>query len=172
MDEATFDREVAFIRRRFARSTMTLAKYVAFSFDDIDDEPGGLAALDHFIVGSEMRKDYWDAVNLTARRRLRSGRPLPAALAHWVKDVLADQSVKRQADKARPRPGKGPQEAVRDRMTWLAIKNLVARGYTAMRSGRKGKPPEACAEGGSACDIVGAAFRLNYKNTERIWLSG
>lgn len=172
MDEATFDREVAIIRRKYARSTMTLPGFVASGYDGIDDEAERLATLEHFIVGSEVRKDYWDAVNLIARRQLRRGNPLPAALAHWVRDVLADQYVKRQADKARPRPGQGRGTAVRDQMLRMAIENLIARGYQETRSGRKGKPREACAEGGSACDVAGAAFGLNYKNTERIWLSG
>ena len=172
VDEATFDREVAFMRRMYDRDTLTLPKYVAFAYDGIDDEADRRAKLEYFVAWSEIKKEYWDAVNLLARRQLRLGNPLPTALAHWIRDVLADQRVKRQKDKARPRPGKGRREAVRDQMIRLAIDNLVARGYTEMRSGRKGKLPEACAEGGSACDIAGAAFDLDYKNTEGIWLSG
>ena len=171
MDEAMFNNEVAFIRRAYAER-MTLPRFVALSYDEITDEAEQLAVLNHFIVGSEIRKDYWDAVNLIARRQLRRRNPLPAVLAHWVRDVLADQSFKGKAGKARPRPGLGLWEAVRDQMIRMAIENLVAREYTEMRSGRKGKPREACAEGGSACDVAGAAFGLNYKNTERIWLSG
>ena len=172
MDKATFEKEVAFIRRKYARSTMTLPGFVASGYEGIDDEAERLAALEHFIVGSEIRKDYWDAVNLIARRQLRRRNPLPAVLAHWVRDVLADQSFKGKAGKARPRPGLGLWEAVRDQMIRMAIENLVAREYTEMRSGGKGKLREACAEGGSACDVAGAAFGLTYKNTEGIWLSG
>ena len=171
MDEATFEKEVAFIRRKYARSTMTLPGFVASGYEGITDEGERLLALHHFIVESEVRKDYWDAVNLIARRQLRRRNPLPAALAHWIRDVLADQSVKRQKGKARPRPGKGRPKAVRDQMIRLAIENLVERGYTEMRSGT-GKPPEACAEGGSACDIAGAAFGLKYKNVEGIRIGG
>ena len=173
VDEATFDGEVTSMRDRYAaRDTLTLPKYVASAYDGIDDEADRRAMLKWFVASSEIKKEYWDAVNLLARRQLRLGNPLPPALAHWIRDVLADQRVKRQKDKARPRPGKGRREAERDRMIRSTIDNLVARGYTEMRSGRKGKLPEACAEGGSACDIAGAAFGLDYKNTERIWLSG
>ena len=49
-----------------------------------------------------------------------------------------------------------------------AIKNLVARGFTATRSGGEA---QADAAAGTACDIVGAAFFTTYKNVERIWLS-
>ena len=173
VDEATFDGEVTSMRDRYAaRDTLTLPKYVADAYDEIDDEADRRAALERFVAWSETKKEYWDAVHLLARRQLRRGNPLPTALAHWIRDVLADQGVKRQKDKARPRPGKGRREAERDRMIRSAIDNLVARGYTEMRSGRKGNLPEACAEGGSACDIAGAAFGLGYKNTERVWLSG
>ena len=82
--------EVAFIRRAYAER-MTLPRFVALSYDEITDEAEQLAVLNHFIVGSEIRKDYWDAVNLIARRQLRRRNPLPAVLAHWVRDVLADQ---------------------------------------------------------------------------------
>ena len=171
MDNATFEREVAFIRRAYPER-LTLREFVATSYEGITDEGEQTAFVEQFVAWSEIRKEYWDTVNLIARRQLRRGNPLPAVLAHWVKDVLADQNVRRQTDKARPRPAKGRRDVERDQMIRMAIENLLARGYSEMRSGQKGKPREACAEGGSACDIAGAAFGLKYKNTERIWLSG
>lgn len=99
MDEATFNREVALIRRVFAQRTFGLPKFVAMSYDGVVDEAERLAMLEHFIMGSEMRRDYWDAVNLIARRQLRAGNALPPPLANWIKDVLADQFVQTQKEK-------------------------------------------------------------------------
>ena len=166
MDEATFNREVTFVRRAYAERSTSLRRFVALSYEGITDETEQSAFLDSFIVESTRRQEFWDAVNLIGRRLLRRGDPLPPALAFWIRDVLADQHTKRQKDKARPRPPGSRRGGVRDQNIRTAIENLIARGYTATRHGG---PPEACAEGGSACDIAGAAFDLNYKNTERIW---
>lgn len=172
MDEADFNREVACIRRRYAqrRSELDLPTYVALSYDGIVDEAEQLALLDYLIMEAETWKHYWDAVNLIARRQLRAGNALPPPLANWIKDVLADQFVRKQKEKTRPRPAKGPRTAVRNRNVRQAVENLTARGFKATR--RLRKMPEACAKGGSACDVVGAAFGENYKNTEGIWVSG
>lgn len=167
MDDATFDKEVEFIRRAYTRYRDDLPKFVATSYDSITDGVERVGVLDHFIKGSEMRKDYWDAVNLIARRQLRKGNALPPALANWIKDVLADQYIRKQAEKARPRPAKGPRTPGRDQSVRLAVENLITRGFKATR--RLREMPRACAEGGSACDVVGAAFNQDYKNTERIW---
>ena len=169
MDEATFKEEVAFIRRAYAQRSGDLPKFVASHYDRIANEAEQRAFLDDFIAGSEKRKDYWDAVNLIARRQLRKGNALPTLLANWITDVLEDQSFRRQKKKTRPRPAKGRRNVVHDQNVCLAMENLTARGFQATRRGRE---PRACAEGGSACDVVGAAFGLNYKNTERIWESG
>ena len=168
MDKATFNREVAFIRRAYAQRSGDLPKFVASSYDQFVEEAEQLAFLDELIAGSEQRKDYWDAVNLIARRQLRKGNALPTPLANWITDVLADQFVQ-QKKKTRPRPAKGPRAVVHDQSVCLAMENLTARGF---KETRRGKEPRSCAEGGSACDVVGAAFGLNYKNTERIWGSG
>ena len=168
MDEATFNREVAFIRHAYCRPSMGLPKFVASSYEGIADEAEQLGLLDELIGGSEIRKEFWDTVNLIARRQLMGGNPLPAPLANWIKDVLSDQYAGRQKEKTRPRPDQGPRHGVRDQNIRRAIENLIARRFKATRSGG---PRDACAEGGSACDVVGAAFGLAYKNTERIWLS-
>ena len=148
-----------------------LPKFLALSYERTADEAEQLAFLDELLVGSEIRKECWDAVNLIARRQLRRGSSLPAALANWTKDVLADQSAERQKEKTRPRPAKGSRDGVRDQNVRLAIENLIARRSRQFKAMRSGGPRDACAEGGSACDVVGAAFGLNYKNTERIWSS-
>ena len=100
MDEADFNREVACIRRRYAqrRSELDLPTYVALSYDGIVDEAEQLALLDYLIMEAETWKHYWDAVNLIARRQLRAGNALPPPLANWIKDVLADQFVRKQKE--------------------------------------------------------------------------
>ena len=143
-----------------------LPQFIADKYQGMADAKQ-LAFLADLIDRSEKRKEYWDTVNLIARQQLRRGLPLPAPLASWIKDVLADQSAKRRKEKKRrPRPAKGQRIGIRDQNIRLAIENLIARGYRATRSG---SPRDACAEGGSACDVAGAAFGLNYKNTEGIW---
>ena len=170
MDEATFNREVAFIRRRYAQRRLDLPTYVALSYDAMADEAEQLAFLDYFIPESDKRNDYWDAVNLIAQRQLRGGNVLPAPLANWITDVLGDQFLQRKRKKKkRPRPAKGRPNAVQDQNVRLAMENLIERGFQATR---RGGGPQCCAEGGSACDVVGAAFGLKYKNTEGIWGSG
>ena len=166
MDDATFDKDVEFIERASARYRDDLPNYLASGYDRIDDEVEKLAFLDHCIMGSEMRKDYWDAMRLIAQRQLRKGDPLPRALADWIKDVLMDRSARKREDKKRPRPAKGRPTAVRDQNMRLAVDRLVKRGFNATR--RLNKMPKGCAKGGSACDVVAAAFGEDYKNTERI----
>ena len=166
MDEATFDGKVVFIRHAYAERVRPLHRFVALSYEGIADEVEQYAFLNDYILGSEVQAELWDAVNLIGRRHLRRGDPLPEVLAHWIRDVLADQGTKRQKDKVRPRPPRSRRGGVRDQMIRLAIERLIAGGYKATR--HRG-PPEACAEGGTACDIAGAAFGHDYKNTERIW---
>ena len=168
MDEVKFNKEVDRIRRQYARSGISLPQFMANAYEGTTP-PVQSVQLDSFIWGAARHKAFWDAVNLIAQRQLKRGNPLPAALADWVKDVLADQYTKRQKDKKRPRPAKGRLDGVRDQKICMAIEILIARGYSPTRRKRLSK---ACAEGGSACDVAGAAFGLNYKNTERIWLSG
>ena len=166
MDEATFNKEVEFISYAYGDRQLTHRQFVARAYEGLIYEGERRDSLDCLIDQSKTLPECWEAVNLIGRRHLRRGDPLPAALAHWIRDVLADQGIKRQKDKLRARPPGSRRGGVRDQKIRMAIKNLSARGF---QETRRGGPPEACSEGGSACDIAGAAFGLNYKNTERIW---
>lgn len=116
MDEATFKREVAFIRRAYAQRGGDLPKFVASSYDQIANEAKQRAFLNELIAESEKRKDYWDAVNLIARRQLGKGKALPTLLANWITDVLGDQFASRR--------GCGPDQR-RGGAPWYAIRTCV-----------------------------------------------
>ena len=69
---------------------------------------------------------------------------------------------------------RGPDKDARsahDRLMTLAIYHVAERfGLHPTRTGSR--PQNCCAEGGSACDVVGRAFfgrMYSYKNVERIW---
>ena len=86
-----------------------------------------------------------------ARHYLCKRRRLPNYLADWVEDVL-DGKVRSPAE--RPRP---PEDAARRRhavqmLIWHFSVNLNLKPSRSLNS-----LPNCCAEGGSACDVVGAA---------------
>ncbi len=66
------------------------------------------------------------------------------------------------------RSGRDPRANwARDWLIVLVVKVLVADGFRATRNkARAGELP--CAEGGSACDAVGAAFNMTYGAIERV----
>ena len=178
LDEGTFYREVRRIRRDYGgdrdwKDTARLFGYYLYwkVRESGQDEDSGNPErnLRELIGMSRINKYMWDAVNLIAQEHLTRGDPLPDSLAEWIEHVLVDQYIQSQKEKLRPRPAKGGRLVVRNRMMCLAIESLVARGFTATRAGGRAK---ACAEGGSACDIVGKAFFKSYTRAEEIWLSG
>ena len=116
----------------------------------------------------------WDSLSLIARGILRDGEQLPDALAEWVVDVLDDQT-KPKKDRRRPRPtrrGQDPDGKLsRNRAVMVAVRHLASQGIRATRNmtRKRERLPEACFEGGSACDAVGIAAGMNYKAIEGIW---
>ena len=141
--------------------------------------PGGFA---HFykMLPAENREDYlriliwcseeitvaWDGVKLIVEELLREEKPLPPELAIWEADRLAGQ---------RPRLTKnGPDpdgDNIRNRAIVDAVQWLTQNGFKATRNRIRNKRvlPEACFEGGSACDAVGVAAGMTYKAVERVW---
>ena len=174
-DQERFDRDVRFIRRKYGgRDKWKDAASVFAHFFRMSREPvRGESNLDAetSLVGlirlSQIDKHMWDAANLIAQDHLTSGVVLPDPLAHWVSDLLADQTIPRES-RIRPRPAKGRGLRVRDWMMWIAVADLVERGYTATR--REGVA-QASAKGGTACDVVGKAFFKSYKTIEGVWYS-
>ena len=170
MDEVTFDREVERIRARVLPeggkklSVVSLATLLTRAYWDLkgDERRDCIVGL---VVASLVDKEAWDAVNSIAQLHVLTGKPLPPVLAVWVGAVLVDQSpgVKKQM---LPRPRYGSRVLVRNNVVVRLVAELVCRGYKATRSGGLAK---ACAEGGSACDIVARALYMGYKSVEVIW---
>lgn len=166
--------------------------------------------LQRLIDGSRENRTSWDALVEIARGRLKieihscgrdpvlalletagSSTPqrelLTDPLVEWIIDVLGDQ-LRDPRSRRRPRPRKSRRKTARDELICFVIWCLLEREderedeerLKPTRSG--GGPSGCCAEGGSLCDIVGAAVNqelvdpehtvLGYKNFERIWLAG
>lgn len=122
-----------------------------------DDDSLEMALIDY----SRRERWAWDTVSAMVQATLRNPfQPMSLELAIWVADVLAGKS---------PRPrGKGKRLANRD----LGIAEtivLLCRLYSLKPTRRIRGIPECCAEGGSACDLVGAAAGMTYKAVERVW---
>ena len=104
-------------------------------------------------------------------------------LIDWIVDVLGDQLLRDKKEQRRPRPGDRGRRVNRDELICFVISVLVEREDDLFAT-RSGGRRECCAEGGSACDIVGAAVNLErkqvdpgcqdllYCNFERIWREG
>ena len=176
MDEQIFKKAVFVTRQAFMsqqrpqwRETPVESRvnaYYALPRDGRDEFLHGL------IVESPDTKLAWDSVNLIAENLLRGEESLPAELRKWIADVQSDQR-KRRNEKRRPRPSKGgSRHANRDWVICGAIQ-YVGTLYDLPPTRNGAGPEECCAEGGSACDVVGqAAFGETakaYKNVERIW---
>ena len=135
--------------------------------------------LAEWIEESATNRYRWDLLNRLAQDNLGLGETLPDELAAWVRDVLADQCVERGQKKRRPRPRKGPREAVRDANICHAVYSLIAE-FAELHPTRRpnvAKGPLCSAAGGSACDAAGIAYEkeggetLAYKSVENIWNS-
>ena len=158
MDSTEFNRLVAYEKKR--------QKPLAEVYGALDSEGQQGAYLRAAITESETSRDMWDALNGLAQDYLRKRRPLPDDLADWAADAL-DSTVNQPAK--RPRPARGTEDAARKRLEiWLSVRHLVMLYDLNPTRGLNGLP-ECCAEGGTACDVVGAAFGLNYKAVEKIW---
>ncbi len=175
MDEKTFERAVAVTRQQFlSRPELReiRAETYARHYRKVLPKNGRDDFLRNLIVESAESKMAWDAVKLITEDLLRTKEPLPAELREWLADVLYDQQ-RPGKDKRQARPTKGgPPEANRDWIICGAIQ-YVGTLYDLPPTRNGGGPELCCAEGGSACDVVGrAVFGATlkaYKNTERIW---
>ncbi len=175
MDEATFKRAVAITRQAFLSRPEfeeTPAETRVRVYRKILTKRGRDDYLRGLIADSAHSKLAWDAVKLIAEDLLRDGEHLPPELAEWLADVLSDLG-RPGKDKRRARPTKGgPPEANRDWIICGAIQ-YVGTLYDLPPTRNGDGPEKCCAEGGSACDVVGrAVFGATlkaYKNTERIW---
>ena len=170
MDRATFQDAVEAARD-------FLQKYTEF----VGDTPAEALVRLYEYRPAELREDLlrdliyssteimaaWDGLNLIAEKLLLQGERLPPDLAGWVADRLA-------LEPRRPRPttrGQNPDANVpRNLAVMAAVRHLIKVNHW-MKPTRRRKlvGNEACFEGGSACDAVGIAAGLSYKNVEAIW---
>ena len=106
-------------------------------------------------VLSDEDRQWWDAVHDIEQQYVRLGAPLPARF-----------------EEPRPTtPGRSPLEhVIRDLAIVGTVQLLVHLGFNATRNDSRGEN-EACEEGRSACDAVGVAFGMTFKNVKRIWVN-
>ena len=151
MDEARFNRLVAFTKQNFIGPHQR----------EVFEPPG--ATWDYLynrVLPASNKKDFV--------RYLRGRAKVSRMAWDWVR------SRSRRKLPQRPKT-RGPDKdafSVRDRLIALAISHVVKRfDLDAMRD--QSRATNCCAEGGSACDVVGRAFfggrEYSYKNVERIW---
>ena len=176
MDEDKFKDYVKWTRHYFATDPRSqvgfggnLAAYIA-----VATSPFPAHDIRQLLTASATNKHAWDALSLIAQKLLRNGEPLPDALATWVADVLGDQHL-RPKDKQRPRPRTGGSpDALRNHIIWWAVRALWMK-YDLLPTRSVNGLDDCCAEGGSGCDIVGAALAAmnykptSYKNIEKVW---
>ena len=174
MDEATFKRAVAYAKQAYLSRrelTETPVQTRVRVYRKVLPKRGRDEYLCGLIAESVRDKLAWDTVRQIAQELLRDGEDLHPELAAWIADVLADQQRPR-GDKRRARPAKGGSDyANRDWMICGAIHG-VGQPYDLPPTRNTSGPKQCCAEGGSACDVVGRAVfgtSTAYRNTERIW---
>ena len=158
MDSAEFDRLVTYEKKR--------QKSLEQVYNMLDPGRGQGQYLRDRIDESETSRDTWDGLNRMVQHYLRERRTLPHELADWAADAL-DSMMTEPAK--RPRPRKNTEDVARRRVEiYLGVNHLVEFHDLYPTRGLNGLPG-CCAEGGTACDVVGAAFGLNYKAVEKIW---
>lgn len=116
---------------------------------------------ENLICLSRSERWAWDAVSAMTQAALRHPyQPISPVLATWAADMLA-------GNEPRPRV-KGKRLVNRD----LAIADTIVvlcKLYGLKPTRSLCGHPECCAEGGSACDVVGVAAGMTYKAVERVW---
>ena len=167
-----FTRHIFFDPRRERREVPAKVRADHYKMlSGFEDVQGQL--LHDLIADSEKTKLSWDAVSLIAREYHRKSLAYPPELHDWVDDVLAGK---------RTSPPTGAQaKSERDRQVCIAIEYLVkqfdlppTRNISQTIDGKKSDWPHCCAEGGSACDVVGKALGevdcpVGYKTIEGYW---
>lgn len=131
----------------------------------------GLLEIEDVIEKARTSRIHWDGLALLSQWRLvypaKFG-PLSPQLAAWVASVLRDMMLNPKL--VRPSPRGAPPKSGRDGVIVSAI-TFVMREFSlpAERREREG-PRKCCAEGGSACDVVGTALtNVTYGQVRRIW---
>ena len=172
MDRAEFDRAKEWARFLLRHSPMgNKSSGEALLAVTDNGDPSIKAAL---IAISFTERWAWDATLAMAQEWLRAEAWIPrqetlpdsvrSPLANWTADVLAK--------KMKPPPKGGNRLANRDALIAEVVYLLtVLFELKPTRNSKKKRLPlpESCAEGGSACDVVGDALCMSYKAVEKAW---
>ena len=156
-----FYEAVEFAREAIARLNVNGESLPEMHVRTMRNVDGGNVSTETIEKSKELRH-IWDYLNLLAQELLREGKPLPSKLAEWVADVL---------DGRRPRPskqGSPSNDMVRNINVISVVELLVDQGMKATRSYKRGGTL-ASKEGRSACDAVGFATSMTYRNVAKIW---
>ena len=167
MDKETYEEAVCFARRvrqlspsygvdssfKLEEALKRFAEKTGFSGDIMEE----------LVEMSETRAWAWDILCDMVVRRLKTGRPdLPEIVCRWAADTIRKTC-------SRPRKGRTrPSDSIVIADTVHIVKARFGVKPTRNRPGLS----NCCAEGGSACDIVGSAQVGNvraYKTIEAIW---
>ena len=105
----------------------------------------------------------WDAVWQIASQYISDGESMPKPLRKWAIWRLAGLNRSPSGPKA------GPRRRGRDLMIRDAIRDVSERFDLTPTRNDEPAGESCCPMGGSACDVVGAAVGLRFKNTVRIW---
>ena len=167
MDKETYEEAVHFARCvrqlspsyggdssiKFEEALERLAKKKGF-FDEITEE---------LVETSETQAWAWDVLKNMVVRQMRRPQPdLPEIACSWTADMI---------DGIRRRPRKGRIRRPADYIVIADTVHVVKARFGVNRTRNGAGPSDCCAEGGSACDIVGSAQVGNkraYKTIERI----
>ena len=131
----------------------------------------GLLEIEDVIEKAKTSRVHWDGMALLCQWHLvnpaMSG-PLRPQLGAWVAKVLGDMML--NAKLARPSSRGAPPKSGRNGVIVSAIAWAMQEfRLPAERREREG-PRKCCAEGGSACDVVGRALTdVTYGQVRRIW---
>ena len=154
-------------RRSFAEQLDARSRVVGVAIDLRDSR----LDIEDVIEKAKTSRVHWDGLALLSQWRLvhpSEFGPLPPQLAAWVASVLRDMMLNPKL--VRPSSRGAPPKSGRDGVIVSAITCVMRQfSISAERRERDG-PRKCCAEGGSACDVVGRALTdVTYGQVRRIW---
>ena len=174
MDKETFDEVVKFARIFLERSPMGKRTPGGARLSAYEHEDSSIKSA--LILMSETERWAWDATVAMAIEWMREERYIPRreTLPGHVRCYLADWTADVLAGKRKPPRRGATRVANRDICVAEAVYVLTLLfdlNPTRNIAKRHDSLPKSCAEGGSACDVVGEAQGLNYKTAEKAWTS-
>lgn len=168
MDKETFDKAVRWARlvQQLSPSYGTLSRFAhGRALTQLARKDGTVDQLMRRLVETSKTEAWaWEILNvmLIRRTRTRSSSDLPVEVQLWGVDRLLGRS---------PKPRKGRIQRPWENLAIVDAVHAVKAHFNLFATRGRSEFPESCAEGGSACDVVGQAQTpsKNYKATEAIW---